>query len=326
MQELIVRVISKIGFPENLTNVLALIASLIILIFIALLLSLIFNFIIIKIIRKIVKKTAVKWDDIIFNEIFLKRLTRLVPIIILYSTFNLFLTENSKISIAVQKILLSLLVFFSIRIIDTAIKNANKVYETFPISKKTPIKGYIQLFQIFLYIIAVILIISILFNKDPLGLLSGIGALTAVLLLVFKDGILGFVAALQINANDMVNIGDWIEAPAYGADGDVIEISLTTIKVQNWDKTISTIPTYALVSGSFKNWRGMNEAKGRRIKRSLSIDVNSIKFLDQELINKLSAIRLLNGYLTEKQNEIDISNSKLGIDQDDLLNGRRLTN
>jgi miniconductance mechanosensitive channel len=163
-------------------------------------------------------------------------------------------------------------------------------------------------------------------DKSPVYLLSGVGALTAVLLLVFKDAILGFVAGIMISVNEMVRIGDWIEVPKAGADGDVIDVSLTTVKVQNWDKTITTIPTYDLISGSFKNWRGMSDSGGRRIKRAIQIDMRSVRFADEALMAHWQKIDLLRTYLAEKQREIDMDNGRRGTDLAILGNGRRITN
>jgi miniconductance mechanosensitive channel len=176
-----------------------------------------------------------------------------------------------------------------------------------------------------LAVLTVVLIISRLLDKSPWALLSGIGALTAVIMLVFKDSILGFVASVQLTTNDMVRRGDWIEMPKYGADGDVIEVSLNTVKVQNWDKTISTIPTYQLMQDTFKNWRGMSESGGRRIKRALYIDMNSIAFCDEEMLRRFEKIELLKDYLHEKRHEVAATNEGIG-DPDMPTNLRRLTN
>jgi len=166
----------------------------------------------------------------------------------------------------------------------------------------------------------------LLLNRSPTFFLSGLGALTAVLMLIFKDSILGLVAGIQIAANRMLNIGDWLEMPKYGADGDVIDISLTTVKVRNWDKTITTVPTYALISDSFKNWRGMSESGGRRIKRAVNIDMTSIEFLGEEALGRLRRIELLKPYIEQKLADVESHNKELGVDETSPINGRRLTN
>ena len=180
--------------------------------------------------------------------------------------------------------------------------------------------------KILLYFLATILIISIFLSKSPMYLISGIGALAAVLMLVFRDAILGFVAGIQLAANKMVAQGDWIEMPNYGADGDVLEVALTTVKVQNWDKTITTIPTYALISGSFKNWRGMQESGGRRIKRSVNIDMSSIRFCSEEMLERFERIQYISEYIESKKNELKQFNEAAEVDYASLANGRRMTN
>ncbi|MDQ8182253.1 mechanosensitive ion channel domain-containing protein [Pelagicoccus sp. SDUM812005] len=189
-----------------------------------------------------------------------------------------------------------------------------------------PLRGITQTLKIVASVVIVIVGISILMGESPLILLSGLGALSAVLMLVFKDPILGLVAGIQLSANNMLSVGDWLEMPKYGADGDVIDIGLTTVKVQNWDKTITTIPTYALISDSFKNWRGMSESGGRRIKRSIHINTSSISFLDEDTVLRLRKAKLLAPYLEEKFAELEKSNSETELDLSSPLNGRRLTN
>ncbi|MDT8338684.1 MAG: mechanosensitive ion channel family protein, partial [Sulfurimonas sp.] len=192
-------------------------------------------------------------------------------------------------------------------------------YNSFEVSKEKPIKGYIQLVKMFVYILGFIIAICVLVGVSPWGVLSGVGAFTAVLMFIFKDTILSLVASVQIVANDLFKVGDWIEAPNFGADGEVIDIALHSVKVQNWDKTIVTIPTYKFMENSFKNWRGMSESGGRRIKRALFIDVNSIKFCAPELLEKLNKIEIIKDYLQEKQKVVDTTDEI-------TLNKRKLTN
>ncbi|MBF4283290.1 mechanosensitive ion channel family protein [Vibrio anguillarum] len=193
-------------------------------------------------------------------------------------------------------------------------------------SRNIPLKGIIQSIKIIAFVIAALFATSILIGKSPVLLLSGLGAMTAVIMLVFKDPILGLVAGIQLSANQMLSVGDWLEMPKYGADGNVIDISLTTVKVQNWDKTITTIPTYALISDSFKNWKGMQESGGRRIKRSVLIDANSIHFLTPEEQSYLRKAQLLEPYLAEKEQELNAYNQMSQLDLACRINGRRLTN
>ncbi|MBO6608464.1 mechanosensitive ion channel family protein [Altererythrobacter sp.] len=201
----------------------------------------------------------------------------------------------------------------------------NELYERLPRSKNRPIKGFIQVIKILVLCGAAIIMISVLIDQSPLLLLSGLGAITAVLLLVFKDTILSLVASVQLTTNDMLRVGDWIEMPSMNADGDVIDISLHTVKVQNFDKTITTIPTHRLVSDAYRNWRGMSDAGGRRIKRALTIDQNSVRFLSDQEVADLTRFRVLRDYLERKKQEIaDWNKSELA--GEDAVNARRITN
>jgi miniconductance mechanosensitive channel len=210
--------------------------------------------------------------------------------------------------------------------ITSALTAGNSVYEKTEAARDRPLKGIIQVAQIVVWVIGIVLIISALAEESPMTLLAGIGAMTAVLLLVFKDTILGLVASIQLSANDMVRVGDWIEMPAYGADGDVIEVALHTVKVQNWDKTITSIPTHKLIEHSFKNWRGMQESGGRRIKRAFFVDMTSIRFLTPEEIDRLENFSVLQDYIREKRRELEEYNRRYAGEPGVIVNARRLTN
>mgnify|MGYP003310984657 FL=1 len=190
-------------------------------------------------------------------------------------------------------------------IINATLNALQGIYLSFQFARNISIRPFIQVLKIGLFFISGILVLSLLLDKSPLYFLSGLGALTAILLLIFKDVLLGFVAGIQLIANRMVAPGDWIEVPQYGADGDVTDITLTTVKVQNWDKTITTIPTYALISESFKNWRSMPQSGGRRIKRALLLDQNSIRFCDQTMLGRFSKMQLLKDYIEDRKKQID---------------------
>ncbi|WP_443112312.1 mechanosensitive ion channel family protein [Erythrobacter sp. Alg231-14] len=207
-----------------------------------------------------------------------------------------------------------------------ALTYANEVYERMPTSRNRPIKGYLQVLKIVVLCGAAIILISVLIDESPLLLLSGLGAVTAVLLLVFKDTILSLVASVQLTTNDMLRVGDWIEMPSMSADGDVIDISLHTVKVQNFDKTITTIPTHRLVSDAFRNWRGMSESGGRRIKRSIILDQNTVRFLNDDEVVELKKFKMLKGYLAAKREEIADWNARELSGEDAPVNARRLTN
>jgi len=200
------------------------------------------------------------------------------------------------------------------------------VLETDETTDSTATRSYFQLGKILLWLVVGILFVAKLVGKDPTSLLTGLGAVMTIVLLVFKDSILGFVASIQLTRDDLVRKGDWIEVPAYGADGDVMEVTLHAVKVQNWDKTIVTVPTPAMVTGGFKNWRGMSESGGRRIKRSVSIDMNAVRFLDEELLARLKRVQYIQSYLDGKVAELQSWNQEQKIDESSLVNGRRLTN
>ena len=210
--------------------------------------------------------------------------------------------------------------------LDAVLNAALEIYNDFPVSRVIPLKGFVQVAKLILYILAAIVVVSTLLRKSPVYLLSGMGVLASVLILVFKDAILGFVAGVQLSANRMLARGDWIEMPKYGADGDVLEVALTTVKVQNWDKTITTIPTYALITDSFRNWRGMSESGGRRIKRSIYVDLNTIKRCTPEILERFKRVKYIADYVEEKSQELARWNQERGIDMSDVANARHLTN
>ncbi|MFC4598365.1 mechanosensitive ion channel family protein [Cohnella hongkongensis] len=278
--------------------------------------------IVLKILASFIMKNRFTWDNAFLERKVLHRLSHIVPAIIVYYSAPIFpiyrtLIENGA---AISIILISMTV------IDAFLNACNDIYNTYEVSKVKPIRGYIQVVKIFVFIIGAIIIVSSLIGKSPLLLLSGLGALSAVLMLIFKDSILGLVAGVQLSANDMVRVGDWIEMPKYSADGDVIDISLNTVKVLNFDKTITTIPSYALISDSFRNWRGMQQAGGRRIKRSVFIDIGSIRFCTAELLEQLRKVHYLTEYLAAKEQEISEYNARNRIDKTMEVNGRQLTN
>jgi miniconductance mechanosensitive channel len=250
----------------------------------------------------------------------------LAPAVVFYFLGEAAFPENDVLIDIIQRIAIVYMIGVAILVIDSILNAVTDIYSTFSISRTRPINGYIQVLKILLYIVGIIVMVTTILNTSPLGLLSGIGAMSAVLLLVFKDSILGFVSGIQLTANNMVHIGDWIEMQRYGADGEVTEINLQTIKVQNWDKTISTIPVYALVSDSFKNWRGMMESGGRRIKRAVHIDIRSIKFCTNEMLRKFRKIEYLKEYIDDKVKEIEQYNRTTNLDISEMINGRRLTN
>ncbi|MCV2884694.1 mechanosensitive ion channel family protein [Aestuariibacter sp. AA17] len=277
-------------------------------------------------ITRLISLSKAKWDDELHKHRFFRRIAHIATALILYLIVPILLPENERATLFFQKLVIVYLLLSAVGAGSAILNTIESVYNGSLMAQRAPITGFIQVGKLVIVIVALLLIIANLLDKSPLLLLSGLGAITAVLMLVFKDAILGFVAGIQIAANRMLNTGDWIEMPSYGADGTVLQVGLTTVKVQNWDKTISTIPTYALISDSVKNWRGMSESAGRRIKRAINIDIKSIEFCSEEDIEALSKIRHINQYIARKRTELAAYHQDQNIDIQDLVNHRRLTN
>ena len=282
---------------------------------------------ILRFLRFCIKNSKTQWDDKLVQRNLFHRLSHLAPIIVI----SFFLpqiwvghpTAEGLID-AFSQIYTMLVVLL---VVQALLDAFHDVYRTFEWSKQVPIYSFIQAIKLIVYMVGGVFIVAKLMGKDPSVIFGSLGALTAVLMLVFKDSILGFAAGIHLTTNKMLSLGDWLEMPKYGADGDVIEIGLTTVKVQNFDKTITTIPTYTLISDAFKNWRGMSESPGRRIKRSILIDLNSIRFCDEALLESLASIQAISGYIREKQKEVQAFNQQLDTGgSDHPANGRRLTN
>jgi miniconductance mechanosensitive channel len=276
----------------------------------------------IRFIKVALQRTRNVWDDVLVEKGVFDSVAYLAPTVIVYYGVAHF----PSITGGVRKLVIIYVVINLVLLIRKFFATALTIYDTYEVSKKRPIKGYFQVVTLVVYIIGGIFIISLALDRSPWGLLTGLGALTAVLLLIFRDTILSFIASIQLAFNDMVRVGDWIEMPKYGADGDVVDMALHTIKVQNWDKTIVTIPTHKLIEDSFKNWRGMSECGGRRIMRSIHLDQRSIKFLTEEELDALEKIELLAPYLKQRRAEIEEHNREREIDTKVPVNGRRLTN
>ncbi|MBT3169201.1 MAG: mechanosensitive ion channel [Candidatus Cloacimonetes bacterium] len=278
--------------------------------------------IVVKIIWKIAKKTKTKWDDAIMERNVLQKIAYIFPFLIFHYFSYLFGNFQNLI----QKISLIFIVWFVLLTVNSFLNAINDIFKTHRISKKHPIKGYLQIISIIFFLFGSIIIIAILTNKSPLILLSGLGAMTAIILLIFKDTILSLIASLQISFNDLIQNGDWLEVPEFNADGEVIDIALHSVKIQNWDKTISTIPTHKLIDGSFKNWSGMQKSGGRRIKRAIHIDISSIKFCDENMLENFSEMQLITDYIKTKKEEINKFNKENNFDNKLTSNGRKLTN
>lgn len=275
---------------------------------------------------KFFKKTSFTWDDAIVEKNAFRKLAHITPaLIIKIGAPILFRDYPSSLSI-VNKLTDAYLIFASTLILVAFLEVIESLVSKKPVFSDKPLGSYFQLGRIIIYLISAILILSVLLGKSPVYFLSVFGAMSAIVLLIFKDTILGFVSSIQMSANDMVRVGDWIEMPKFNADGEVIAINLNTVKVQNWDKTVTTIPTYFFTSDSFKNWRGMQESGGRRIMRSLNINVKTVKFVDDATRESYKKIFLLKDYIESRQKEIEEFNSKYDFDSSVLMNGRRMTN
>ena len=318
--------IGSVGVPQDWIVATANAFWVVMILILAFLADLIARRVILVVVRRVAAKTETAWDDIIVQRKVFTKLSRLAPALVIYAMVPLVFQQMDNLTTfvknAAQIYMLVTLVLVVFALLDAILD----IYRRYDVAKRLPIKGFLQAFKIVAVFVGGILMLSLVTDKSPNFFLGGLGAMTAVLMLIFKDTILGFVAGIQLSSNDMVRPGDWIEMPAFGADGDVLDVSLTTVKVQNWDKTISTIPTYALISQSFKNWRGMTDGDGRRIKRSLKIDMASVRFCDEEMFARFQKIQLLNDYLAAKQTEVTEFNKENGVDEASLVNGRRLTN
>jgi miniconductance mechanosensitive channel len=277
-------------------------------------------------IMKALRATEIGRTNEIAKSSVITRLANVIPALVL-SVGIVWVPEVPEVIVAVVQNVANAFVILTVALaINAALTLINTIYEKRPDSHLKPIKGYIQVIKIVIYLVSAILIIAALIDRSPVILLSGIGAMAAVLMLVFQDTLLSLVASMQISSNDIVRVGDWVEMPALNADGDVIDIALHTVKVQNWDKTITTIPTRRFITDSFKNWRGMQDSGGRRIMRNILLDQQSIGFLSDEEKARLSRFRLLRDYLESKQKEIDDWNQSLEDEGKEPANTRRITN
>ncbi len=269
-----------------------------------------------------VRKSATQWDDVLLKRHVFHRFSHLAPALVFYFSGAIFPT----IKAGLQRMSILYMVLVGVFVVDAFLNAVHDIYMNYDIARRRPIKGYLQVIKIIIFIFVVIYLIASLIGQSPLVILSGLGAMTAVLMLIFKDSILGLVAGVQLSFNDLVRIGDWIEIPRFGADGEVIDITLNTVKVCNWDKTITSVPAYAMVTDAFKNWRSMSESGGRRIKRAIYIDMQTVKFCDDEMIHRFRKIQYLSDYIAAKEKEIAEFNLTKNIDVSSHVNGRKLTN
>ena len=278
--------------------------------------------IIIKLLTRLLQRTSTQLDDILINQNIFKRLTYMVPTLIFYN----FAYATPQFTIMIQRASLILMAIVGLLVINSIINAIREIYKKTKYHERLDINSYLQIFKLIINILGSVVIVGIIIDKDTTLLLSGLGAMTAVVMLIFKDTILSLVASLQISSNDLFKVGDWVEAPQFSADGDVVDIGLHAVKIQNWDKTISVIPTHKLIDSTFKNWRGMTKSGGRRIKRSLFIDMNSISLCSAETLDKFKKFELISEYIDRNQKEVNEHNQANNIDTSELINGRHLTN
>ena len=326
IQSLIKEILISKGANEFWSQILSFGISFILIFLSSLLIYFVSKKIIVKIFNKVSKKTDSKFDDFLILNKLPVILSYIIPVYYLFVFFPDFFTLEIDVKNLFLNILEASTVIIFIWLIRAVLKTVSDYLKTLPNFKDKPIDSYIQVFMIFLWFLGILLILSIFTEKDISTFIATLGGLTAVILFVFKDSILGFVASVQITVNDTVRIGDWITMKNSNADGDVISISLSSVQVQNFDKTITSIPTYKLVSDSFVNWRGMSDSEGRRIKRSLLIRAKSIKFLDSNKIKKLKKIEIISDFISDRENEIKNHNKKNEINKSILINGRNMTN
>jgi len=277
-------------------------------------------------IRRVVERSESRWDDELVRARFFGRVAHFAPLLVVWWGVAWIPGLPDSVDTSIQRLAFALMILAAATSVASLLTAVNAIYSAKEENLSRPIKGYVQVAKIVLAIVSAILIVATLMDRSPLIFLSGLGAMAAVLLLVFRDTLLSLVASIQLTGNDMVHVGDWIEMSEFGVDGDVIDVALHTVKVQNWDKTITTIPTHKLIESSFKNWRGMSQSGGRRIKRAIPIDMNTVRFLDEPEIERFGRVALLADYIASKRREIAAHNVALGRREASNADIRRLTN
>ena len=314
------------GLSPGLAGLLALAADIAVVGVVAYAADIVARRVIVRRAQRLASRSLAHWDDVIARHRVLVRLAHVAPAVVIYYFAIPVLGDYPELQAVVRQLCLIYMITIATVALDGALNAAADLVKATGKARGLPVTGVAQVARLVVYGIAAISVLSLVLNRSPLLMLSGLGAASAVMMLIFRDAILGFVAGIQITLNDMVHRGDWVEMPSHGVDGDVMEVGLTTVKVQNFDKTIVTIPTYALISESFKNWRGMSESGGRRIKRAINIDMNSVRFCTEEMLARYTRIRYIAEYVERKRAEMDTWNAEHGIDRADYANGRRLTN
>ncbi|WP_318640523.1 mechanosensitive ion channel family protein [Flavobacterium ardleyense] len=318
--------LSDAGVAPDWISFFSMLIGLAILIAVAVFTYLVIKHFLIRFLNAFFRKTSFKWDDVLADRNTFNNLAHIIPAIIVRIAIPKLFVDYPQVQPFMIKVGDVYILIAATLIIISFVKAVEYILSQSPVFANKPLASYFQLLRIVIYIAIFITILSVLLGKSPMYFLTAFGAMTAIILLIFKDTILGLVASVQISANDVVRVGDWVEMPKYNADGDVIAINLNTVKVRNWDKTITAIPTFYFITDSFKNWRGMQESGGRRIKRSILFNVHTVKFVNPETRERFKQYSLITEYVSERQNEIEVYNTENGVDTSQLINGRRMTN
>ena len=318
--------VENTGLTDNVAKYLNVVALLVVLLIAIFIIDFVIRKILVKTFNRFASVSKTNFDDLMVSNKMPRNIAHIIPLLIAMEFTPIIFMDFPKFDGVIEKGLQVFAIVLTLWIVRSFLNTLKDYFKTLPRLKDKPIDSYIQVFMIFAWVAGFMSAIAIITDTPFMTFLTALGAASAVIILIFKDTILGFVASIQVSINDMVRIGDWITFEKYGADGDVIEINLATVKVQNFDKTITTIPTYALISDSFKNWRGMMNSDGRRIKRAISIKTDSVHYLNKEQVAALSGIQLISSYLKQRQSDIDSYNNDHNIDKSILLNGRNLTN
>jgi len=326
MLDLINEYILPLGLPEMWTEALVMLIAASGVLILAWLAYLITKWLVGATIVKLIANSENKRDDVFRKMKVFRRLSHIAPGLVIYLLGPAVFVEHPFIAKAITLAASVYLIIAVVLLIDGLLSAGLAIYQTYPISKSMPITSFVQIAKLVLYVLGAITVLSVVLGESPFTFIAGLGALAAVLMFVFKDPILGFVAGVQLSANKMVAVGDWISMPKYGVDGDVMEIALTTVKIRNFDKTITTIPTQSLINDSFKNWRGMQDTGGRRIKRAINIDLGTVKFCDADMLERFAKIEHISEHIAKKREEFKAHNEGAGIDTSNTVNGRHLTN
>lgn len=326
MNTYIVDLVSHLQIPTQYQSLTIALLSLAVIIVLATAAHFLARLVVLRFVEALLLKTRNKEDDVLVRRHVFRRIVHIVPALVMYSMAGPILEGFPTLASFINTVCMLYMVIMVALFVDSLLDAGLEIYRHFEVSRHVPVKSFVQVAKLIVYFVAIITAISVIMGESPMKLIAGLGAMTAVLMLVFKDPILGFVAGLQLSSNRMVARGDWIEMPKHGVDGDVIEIALTTVKVRNFDNTITTVPTQSLINDSFKNWRGMQLSGGRRIKRAVNIDLSTIRFCTEEMLERFSKIEYISEYIQEKQQELAVFNGGKTADLSMLANGRRLTN